>query len=55
MLANIKGCKTYLASGPEWESFSALEFHALDRPNLLFFCTGLFSATFARSIIHVYL
>ncbi len=37
-----------------WDSCSALEFHALDRPTLVFcfFCTGLFSATFVLYIIH---
>ncbi len=31
--ASVKGT-VYSKAGPEWDSFSGLEFHALDRPTL---------------------
>ncbi len=47
--------KYYLSAGPEWDSFSALEFHALDRPTFFsFFFVLAFSVPPLRFLLSTF-
>ncbi len=41
-------------TGPEWDSFSALEFHALDRPTFIYFFGLAFSVPPLRFLLSTY-